>query len=111
MIAVARAPEPLINAIRAAAHDEPVITPDALHRLMPHHGRHGVKIGDDLTSREHEVLTMLATGKSTAMLARELFVATATARHRVQSIMTKLGSHSRLEAVAIATRESILENP
>jgi two-component system nitrate/nitrite response regulator NarL len=53
---------------------------------------------------------MLATGKSTAALARELFVAEATARNHVQSVMTKLGAHSRLEAVAIATRESILES-
>jgi DNA-binding NarL/FixJ family response regulator len=29
----------------------------------------------------------------------------------VQSIMNKLGAHSRLEAVAIAARESILESP
>jgi DNA-binding NarL/FixJ family response regulator len=100
----------LVKAVRAAANDEPVITPEALHRLMPHFGRHSFKIGDDLTSREREVLTMLATGKSTAALARELFVAEATARNHVQSVMTKLGAHSRLEAVAIATRESILES-
>jgi DNA-binding NarL/FixJ family response regulator len=82
----------LVKAVRAAANDEPVITPEALRRLMPHLGRRSHKIGDDLTSRE-------------------LFVAQATARNHVQSIMNKLGAHSRLEAVAIAARESILESP
>ena len=92
----------LVKAVRAAANDEPVITPDALRRLMPHLGRRSHKIGDDLTSREREVLGLLVAGKSTAALAGELFVAQATARNHVQSIMNKLGAHSRLEAVAIA---------
>ena len=101
----------LVKAVRAAANDEPVITPEALRRLMPHLGRRSHKIGDDLTSREREVLGLLVAGKSTAALAGELFVAQATARNHVQSIMNKLGAHSRLEAVAIAARESILESP
>ena len=100
----------LVKAVRAAANDEPVITPEALRRLMPHLGRRSHKIGDDLTSREREVLRLLVAGKSTAVVAGDLFVAPATARNHVQSIMNKLGAHSRLEAVAIAARESILES-
>jgi DNA-binding NarL/FixJ family response regulator len=101
----------LVRAVRAAANDEPVITPDALRRLMPRMGRHSHRIGDDLTLREREVLGMLVAGKSTAALAGELVVAPATARNHVQSIMNKLGAHSRIEAVAIASRENILEAP
>lgn len=99
----------LIQAVRAAAHNEAVITPDALRRLLPHMGRHGHHVGDDLTAREREVLGMLIDGKSTAALAGELVVAPATARNHVQSVMKKLGAHSRLEAVVIASREGILE--
>ena len=98
----------LINAVRAVAHNEAVITPDALRRLMPHLAKAGSGIGTDLTAREREVLRLLVAGKSTSALAAELFVAPATARNHIQSIMNKLGAHSRLEAVAIAMRENVL---
>ncbi len=98
----------LINAVRAVAHNEAVITPDALRRLMPQLAKTNGGIGTDLTAREREVLRLLVAGKSTAALAGELFVAPATARNHIQSIMNKLGAHSRLEAVAIAMRENVL---
>ena len=98
----------LVKSIRAVAHNEAVITPDALRRLMPRLANAGNSIGSDLTSREREVLRLLISGKSTSVLAAELFVAPATARNHIQSIMNKLGAHSRLEAVAIATRENVL---
>jgi DNA-binding NarL/FixJ family response regulator len=98
----------LVKAIRAVANDEAVITPDALRRLMPHLAHAGTGIGSDLTAREREVLQLLVAGKSTSALAAELFVAPATARNHIQSVMNKLGAHSRLEAVAIATRENVL---
>lgn len=99
----------LVQAVRASARDEAVITPEVLRRLMPRMGRRGRRLGDDLTAREREVLQLLAVGKSTRDLAGELFVSQATARNHVQSIMNKLGAHSRLEAVAIASRENIVE--
>ena len=101
----------LVQAVRAAANDEAVITPEALRRLVPHMARRRQRIGDDLTAREREVLALLIAGKSTAALAGELFVSPATARNHVQSIMNKLGAHTRLEAVAIASRENIMEAP
>jgi two-component system response regulator DevR len=101
----------LINAVRAVAHNEAVITPDALRRLMPRLAQAGNGIGTDLTAREREVLRLLVAGKSTSGLAAELFVAPATARNHIQSVMNKLGAHSRLEAVAIAMRENVLSRP
>lgn len=98
----------LINAVRAVARNEAVITPDELRRLMPQLAKSNSGIGTDLTAREREVLRLLVAGKSTAALAGELFVAPATARNHIQSIMHKLGAHSRLEAVAIAMRENVL---
>lgn len=100
----------LVQAVRAAANDEAVITPEALRRLVPHMARRRQRVGDDLTAREREVLALLIAGKSTAALAAELFVSPATARNHVQSIMSKLGAHTRLEAVAIASRENIMES-
>lgn len=96
----------LVSAVRAAANDEPVITPDVLRRLMPRLGQRGRRDNDALTSREREVLRLLVAGKSTSELAEALFVAPATARNHIQSIMHKLGAHSRLEAVAIANQRT-----
>jgi DNA-binding NarL/FixJ family response regulator len=98
----------LVKAIRAVANNEAVITPDALRRLMPRLAQAGNRIGADLTAREREVLRLLIAGKSTSALAAELFVAPATARNHIQSIMNKLGAHSRLEAVAVALRENLV---
>ncbi|MEP6561688.1 MAG: response regulator transcription factor [Nakamurella sp.] len=98
----------LVAAVRAVANDEAVITPDALRRLMPRLARGTSGPGDDLTAREREVLQLLVAGTGTSALAGKLFVAPATARNHIQSIMNKLGAHSRLEAVAIALRENIL---
>ena len=98
----------LVAAVRAAANDEAVITPDVLRRLMPRLARGNSGPGDDLTAREREVLQLLVAGTGTSALAGKLFVAPATARNHIQSIMNKLGAHSRLEAVAIALRENIL---
>ena len=53
-----------------------------------------------LTRREEEVLQLMAEGTSTKVMAEALFIGEATVRHHVQSILRKLGAHSRLEAVA-----------
>lgn len=98
----------LLHAVRAAAHDQPVMTPAALHRLMPRLAR-GRRPGQDLTARELEVLTLLAAGNGTSALAGALVVTSATARNHIQSIMKKLGAHTRLEAVAIALRDNVIE--
>lgn len=100
----------LVAAVRAAARDEAMIGPADLHRLMPRL-RHEERIGDDLTPRERCILELLVEGTTTAAIAEGLSIAVATARNHVQAIMSKLGAHSRLEAVAIALRESVLPPP
>lgn len=57
-----------------------------------------------LTPRERQVLGALVRGHDTTRLARELGIAGATARCHVQSVLTKLGAHSRLEAATTAVR-------
>ncbi len=52
-----------------------------------------------LTSREREVLALLAEGRTTRQVSGELHITYATARNHVQSILEKLGVHSRMEAV------------
>ena len=60
-----------------------------------------------LTDREVEVLGRLAAGESTDKLAVGMGVAKSTVRGHIQSILIKLGVHSRVEAVALANRASL----
>jgi PAS domain S-box-containing protein len=61
-----------------------------------------------LTRRELEVLRLVAQGGNTKIVAEKLHVSPATIRNHVQNILGKLGAHSRLEAVAYATRHRLL---
>ena len=62
-----------------------------------------------LTARERQALGLLADGASTAEVARRLGVAVNTARNHVQRVLEKLGARSKLEAVAIARKEGLLD--
>jgi DNA-binding NarL/FixJ family response regulator len=62
-----------------------------------------------LTARERQTLGYLADGASTAEVAERLGVAHNTARNHVQRVLEKLGARSKLEAVAIARREGLLD--
>ena len=50
------------------------------------------------------MLELLVEGVSTRGIAERLFVSVNTARNHVQRVLAKLGVHSRLEAVALASR-------
>ncbi len=59
---------------------------------------------DVLTPREREVLGLLTEGLDGPAIAERLFVSQPTVRNHIQHILTKLGAHSRAEAVALALR-------
>ena len=61
-----------------------------------------------LSRRETEVLRLLATGLNTRAAAERPHVSPATVRNHVQNLFTKLDVHSRLEAVAYASRHRLL---
>jgi DNA-binding NarL/FixJ family response regulator len=60
-----------------------------------------------LTSREREVLRLIAAGRSNREIASVLFIAPKTASVHVSNILGKLGAASRTEAAAIAHREGL----
>jgi DNA-binding NarL/FixJ family response regulator len=62
---------------------------------------------DRLTDRELEVLRRVAIGESTNTIAAELGVTVATVRTHTQSVLTKLGLHSKVEAAAYAVRNNL----
>lgn len=62
-----------------------------------------------LTPRERQVLCRLVRGEHTAALARSMGITSATARCHVQNVLTKLGAHTRLEAVTAAVRCGLVD--
>ena len=72
--------------------------PDDAHRLAAF-----------LTTRERECLHLLVEGLDTSGIAAKLGVSSATVRTHVQSVLTKLGVHSRLEAASYAVRYGLLD--
>jgi DNA-binding NarL/FixJ family response regulator len=61
-----------------------------------------------LSAREREVLGLLAKGWSTRRIADEWHVSVLTVRTHVQNVLTKLGVHSQLEAVAFAFQHGMV---
>lgn len=74
---------------------------DALTPAVPSHG---------LTSREMEVMTLLAAGHTNQEIATELFLAVKTIDRHVSNILTKLGVSSRTAATAYAFKHGIVPN-
>jgi DNA-binding CsgD family transcriptional regulator len=74
-------------------------------------GRGAVDPLRGLTAREHEVLRLLAAGRSNREIAAELFIAPKTASVHVSNILAKLRATSRTEAAAIAHAEGIDLSP
>jgi two-component system nitrate/nitrite response regulator NarL len=72
----------------------------------------GVSRGDrrlyELTPREQEVLRRIVDGQGTGQMAKEMNIATSTLRSYVKTLLTKLGTHSRLQAAALASREGLV---
>lgn len=62
-----------------------------------------------LTDREYSCLVLLVEGASTVQMAGCLGVGVNTVRSHVQSLLTKLGVHTRLEAAAHAVRDGLVE--
>ena len=66
---------------------------------------------DMLTSREDEVLRLLAKGMCNKSIARDLDIAVGTVKIHVKSIMSKLDASCRTEAASIATARGLVEVP
>jgi DNA-binding NarL/FixJ family response regulator len=111
-----RAVDEVVNAVRQA---------NAGETLLPHSVIMGIakrvvaardRVPDrrqiePLTPRELEVLRALTEGLSTPEICERLFIAPNTLRTHVQNIMGKLHVHSKLEAVAFALRNRLVEPP
>jgi DNA-binding NarL/FixJ family response regulator len=93
----------LAPAVRAVAAGQVVIAADHLRQL-----RRSPSGPTALTKREREILHLVADGRTNGAIAAQLVLSVHTVRTHVQSILAKLGAHSKLEAVAVARRHRVL---
>jgi DNA-binding NarL/FixJ family response regulator len=98
----------LIDAIRAVAAGEVRVPASLVQDLANHLRPRPLSLGDDLTPREHEVLVLLADGKSTTDIVETLFLSVHTVRNHIRNLLTKLQVRSRLEAVAVGMRLGLI---
>ncbi len=97
--------------IRAAANGETILSPRLTAPPTSELERDAALLSSKLTPREREVLALLVEGANGPAAARRLGISRNTVRTHVQSILTKLQVHSRLEAATFAVRHHMVELP
>ncbi len=106
--------EELVGAIRKAAEGEFLLPSSTVARLLERQRRVRLRekeeqrLADALTSREHEVLGLMAAGHDNNQIAVVLGIGYGTVRGHVHSLLEKLAAHSRLQAVALARERGLL---
>ena len=94
----------LVRAIEKVAVGEAYVDPALMPAFLA-----GKDQTDMLTTREREILQLLADGMSNADVAGRLFISQETVKSHVRHILTKLEADTRTHAVAIALREAIID--
>lgn len=109
IVAKSQSARDLVVALERVHRGEVVVDSALLIAAMSGESRHASPdtLLRFLTDREREVLDRLVRGETTQVIAAGLGVRTSTARTHIQSVLTKLGVHSRLEAAALAVREGM----
>lgn len=100
-----------VSAVRAAI-DGQVVMPMPIARAVagkkPQDETDAALLAEHLTTREREVLSLLAQGATSEVIATELSVSLNTVRTHIQNVLTKLQVHSRLEAATFAVKYGIV---
>lgn len=110
-----RAAEDVVVAVRAAYAGETLLPRSVIiqisKRVAAARERGDERLVEPLTPRELEVLRALTDGLSTPEICERLYITPNTLRTHVQNLMGKLRVHSKLEAVAFALRNRLVEPP
>ncbi|OZB49817.1 MAG: DNA-binding response regulator [Cellulomonas sp. 14-74-6] len=94
----------LVAGLRAAARGESALSPSVARRLVQQ-----LRGGDErLTTREQEVLALVARGLSNVAIGRELYITEATVKTHLLRAFAKLGVDDRTRAVTVAIERGIL---
>jgi DNA-binding NarL/FixJ family response regulator len=101
----------LVAAVRNAAAGEIVVSSELLSRLLNRLRRGHDQPAHELTTREAEILQLIAQGLTNGAIATRLFISVNTVRNHVQNILAKLDAHSKLEALSVAIRDGLIAPP
>jgi two-component system, NarL family, nitrate/nitrite response regulator NarL len=103
----------LVVAIHAAARGAAWLSPKAAEvvlgriRSAPPQQERDLATIEQLSSRELDVLRLIANGMENAEIAAELNISPRTAKNHVSNILTKLGLPSRVQAAVYAVRQGV----
>jgi DNA-binding NarL/FixJ family response regulator len=93
----------LLDTIRAVHAGQKRIPPEVAAELADH------AVDDELTSREIDVLRLIAAGNANKEIAAQISIAEDTVKGHVTNILAKLGANDRTHAVTIGLKRGIIE--
>lgn len=107
-------PSELARAVRAAHAGEAIIDPTVAARLVHALSERSAPAGDAtrldrLTTRERDVLTLIARGRSNKRIALELGISEKTVKTHVGHLLAKLGVTDRTQAAVLAVQAGLVE--
>jgi two-component system, NarL family, response regulator LiaR len=98
----------IANAVRATYHGQSVLEPEVTGKMMVKMRQKNTHLPhEDLTSREIEILLLMAEGKTNQDIADELYIALKTVKTHVSNILSKLNVQDRTQAVIYAFKHSL----
>lgn len=97
----------LAEAIRSAHQGQSTIEAEAAKMLL-HASHKPAQLGDDLTERERQVLTLLVDGMTNKEIAEQLNLSHGTIRVYVSKILSKLSVTNRTEAATLALQNNLI---
>lgn len=107
--------EQLIAAIRTVAAGDALLSPAVTKRVIARFAERPRQpppaAVDELTERELEVFRLIADGLSNAEIGRALHIEETTVKTHVTRVLQKLGLRDRVQAVVLAHRSAIFEQP
>jgi DNA-binding NarL/FixJ family response regulator len=96
----------LLSSLMQVVHGRAVIDPRIAGAMLPRRGGGG---NDGLlTSREQEVLRLVARGMTTREIGGEIGLSPNTVKSHARSLFTKLGAHNRVQALAVAKERGLI---
>jgi NarL family two-component system response regulator LiaR len=100
----------IANAVRATYHGQSVLEPEVTGKMMVKMRQKNTHLPhEDLTTREIEILLLMAEGKTNQDIADELFIALKTVKTHVSNILSKLNVQDRTQAVIYAFKHSLIK--
>lgn len=101
--------EDVARALRDAYRGIPTLSPEVT-QLVIRELLSPIRRGGNLTSREHEVLALIAQGSNNHEIARDLNISLSTVQFHVSNVLQKLQVRNRIEAAAFAVRHKLVKD-